>query len=122
MCGAGGTSIEVCTGTFSLTQSEYRQTDRQTDRSILCNSCGWSPSPCPASETPPASAPPRLRDTCDGSPSAERERKRREGKERSERGKGEEEERVIRGRRTRVDQASRPASVGNRTLQTHQGH
>ena len=30
------------------------------------------PSPCPASETPSGSAPPRLRDTCDGSPSAER--------------------------------------------------
>ena len=28
-------------------------------------------SPCPASETPSASAPPHLRDTCDGSPSAE---------------------------------------------------
>ena len=52
----------------------------------------------------------------------ERERKRREGEGRSERGKGEEEERVIRGRRTRVDQVSRPASVGSRTLQTHQGH
>ena len=27
--GQSGTSIEVCTGTCSLTQSEYRQTDRQ---------------------------------------------------------------------------------------------
>ena len=28
------------------------------------------PSPCPSSETPSASAPPHLKDTCDGSPLA----------------------------------------------------
>ena len=70
--GQSGTSIDVCTGTYSLTQSEHRQTDRQTDRCVLCSSSGGFPSPCPASETPSASAPPHLRDTCDGSPSAER--------------------------------------------------
>ena len=99
-----------------------RQTDRQTDRSILCNSCSWSPSPCPASETTPASAPPRLRDTCDGSPSAEREREREEEGRRGGGVKEGEGKRIKRGRRTTVDQASRPASVSGRTLQTHQDH
>ena len=90
--GAGGASIEVCTGTFSLTQSEHRQTDSQTDRQSDRQTDGQTdgdgqrdrqtdrqtgaysavlpvgfPSPCPASETPSASAPPRLRDTYNGS-------------------------------------------------------
>ena len=70
-----------------------RQTDKQTGAYAAVLPLEYSavlvvgfPSPCPASETPPASAPPHLRDTCDGSPSAERERerKRREGEGRSE--------------------------------------
>ena len=63
------------------------------------------PSPCPASEIPSASAPPRLRDTCDGSPSAERgEGDGVGGKERGgvKEGKGRREGRIKRGRRTRV--------------------
>ena len=48
-----------------------RQTDRQTGAYSAVLLVGF-PSPCPASETPSASAPPHLRDTCDGSPSAER--------------------------------------------------
>ena len=79
--------IEECTGTGSLTQSKYRQTNRQTGAYSAVLPVGF-PSPCPASETPSASAPPRLRDTCDGSPSAERGQ--REG--------GGEEERGRRGR------------------------
>ena len=47
----------------------------------------------------------------------EREREERGGVK--ERGGG---GRVKRGRRTGVDQASRPASVSDRTLQTHQDH
>ena len=64
VCGCveqSGTSIEVCTGTLSLTQSEHRQTDRQTetDRQRQRRTGAYSavlavdfPSPCPASETP----------------------------------------------------------------------
>ena len=52
------------------------------------------PSPCPSSETPSASAPPRLKDICDGSPLAgkeegEEEEAEKEVKEGGE--KGEEE-------------------------------
>ena len=85
----------MCTGTFSLTQSEHQQTDRQTNRHRQTETdrdrqtgvyaavlpVGF-PSPCQASETPSALAPPRLRDTCDGSRSAERgEGEGRGGKE-----------------------------------------
>ena len=63
-------------------QSEYRQTGAYS--AVL--PVGF-PSPCPASETPSVSAPPRLRDTRDGSHSAERERERKE-----EGRRGEEEE------------------------------
>ena len=94
MYGAGGTSVEVCTGTCSLTQSEHRQTetDRRTGAYSAVLPVGF-PSLCQASETPSALAPPRLRDTCDGSPSAERG----EG----EGGGGKEREREEEGRRGR---------------------
>ena len=67
---------------------------------VLCSSSGgFSLS---ASETPSALAPQRLRDTCDGSTSAERsEGEGEEGKEGGEGGG-----RVKRGRRATVDQAS----------------
>ena len=85
----------MCTGTFSLTQSEYRQTDRQTDGQTETDRDRQTgayaavlpvgfPSPCPASETPFASASPHRRDTCDGSLSAEREREREEEGRRGE--------------------------------------
>ena len=52
-----------------------RQTDRQTDGDRETGSYSailpvGFPSLCPSSETPSASAPPRLKDICDGSPSA----------------------------------------------------
>ena len=76
VCGCVDVWDKVVLGTFSLTQSKHRQTDRWTDGQTGAYSAvlpvGF-PSPCPASETPSASAPPRLRDTCDGSPSADRE-------------------------------------------------
>ena len=96
MYGAGGsdrgTYIEVCT--CSLVQSEYRQTDTQTGAYSAVLLVGF-PSPCPASETPSALAPPRLRDTCDGSPLARRgEGEGGDGEEEGRRGGGggEEEE------------------------------
>ena len=69
VCGCVG---QVCTGTLSLTQSEHRQTERQTYRQTDRGAYSAVllvdfPSPCPASETPTALAPPHLRDTCDGS-------------------------------------------------------
>ena len=96
--------IEVCTGTCSLTQSEYQQTDRQTGAYSAVLPVGF-PSPCPASETPSALAPQSLRDTCD---------ERGEGGGRGRKGGEREEERrgrggggrVKRGRRARVDQVS----------------
>ena len=79
-------------------------TNRQTGAYSSVVPVGF-PSPRPASETPSASAPPHLRDTCDGSPSAERGEggggRRGERRERGGGGK-----RVKRGRRTRVNQVS----------------
>ena len=58
------------------------------------------PSLCPSSETPSASAPPRLKDTCDGSPSAgkgegerseRRERRRGEKMKEGKKERGEDE-------------------------------
>ena len=115
--GQSGTSIEVCTGTFSLTQSEHRQTDRDTRRCVRCSFSGGFPSPGLATETPSALAPSHLSDTHDGSPSAERREGEGGGGKEGRGGK-----RIKRGRRTRVDQASRPASVSGRTQQTHQDH
>ena len=95
-----------------------RQTDRQTDRSIRCNSWVFPLLVQLQKLHLHQSAPPRLRDTCDGSPSAERgEGEGGGGKERgrSERGRG----RVKRGRREGVKEGEgRRESQSRLSVQT----